>query len=88
MAIDTWNKRRSMMARGLPGEPDNLPTPSGSMTASDRHQRLFRYAKVAWASIVIVIGGNGIVFVGNKLKNLIVASMGIQNRIKATFEVE
>jgi len=66
MAIDTWNKRRSMMARMMPSNTNIVPVPDGSIDAPDRHQRLYRYAKAVWADVIAL--SKGIVFKYAELK--------------------
>lgn len=43
MAVDTRNKRASLMSMGRPWVP-RLPLPDGTLAALDRDQLIYRYA--------------------------------------------
>jgi len=86
MAIDDRNKRRSMMARGLPSNSENLPTPDGSIDAPDRHQRLYRYRALTWAGAVAT--SLGVVISSTVVKAQLLFKSGIEKVITMTSEVE
>ena len=51
MAVDTRNKRMSMIGLGIP-VPSVLPDPDGTISSSDRAQFLWLYSGIAIAPIV------------------------------------
>jgi len=84
MAIDTRQKRRSMMNRALPWRRENLPFPSGSITSLDRHQRLSRYA-FAWASTIVSLG---VIIKSALIRPQINITTEIKEQIKLTTSIE
>lgn len=84
MAIDSRQKRRSMMNRSLPWRRESLPFPSGSITSLDMHQRLYKYA-FAWVSTVISLG---VIIKGVLIKPQINITTEIKEQIKLTTSIE
>lgn len=54
MAIDTRNKRFSMMSLSMPFLGRDLPVADGTITQEDRQQFLWGYAGIVWAGGVVV----------------------------------
>ena len=48
MAIDSRQKRRSIMAMGLPWRSVSLPIPDGTIGQADRQMLLYGYAGILW----------------------------------------
>jgi hypothetical protein len=55
MAIDTINKKLSMMEWGLPYEP-GLPMSPGTLGQDDKQQLLWGYPGILWGAIGFVGG--------------------------------
>lgn len=51
MAIDTRQKRRSIMLRGCVFM-NRLPIPDGSFDQGDRQNLLYKYSGILWVSII------------------------------------
>ena len=49
MAIDSRQKRRSIMAMGLPWRSVSLPIPDGTIGQADRQMLLYGYAGILWS---------------------------------------
>lgn len=85
MAIDSAQKRRSMMLRGMPWRTQSLPFPSGSITTLDKHQRLYRYTHL-WA--ISTLPSVGVIIDSVLMKSQIQITTEIKEQIQLTTSIE
>ena len=85
MAIDTRQKRRSMMNRTMPWRSENIPATFGLSTELYKHQRMYRYA-MTWLEVVPPVIGALIIY--NELFSELVLQSEVFGNIRCTSEVE
>lgn len=82
MAIDTRQKRRSIIMIGMPWRQTSIPIPGTTNNSATRAQRCYRYAKSLTGAVISA----GLV-IRSSTKNIIQRFTGIVDGIRSTFEV-
>ena len=85
MAIDTDEKKFSMMGMGLPFKI-NPPTPTQEgFTDAQKQFLLFQYSGISWAAALLA---RGVVFASSIITSPIKMYSGIVDKIQTTFDVK
>ena len=82
MALDSAQKRRSIMSMGLPWRRESIPTPDGSISEEDRHQFFHLYA-IAFQAPLANFG----IVLSSATKDVIQTFTGIVDVLKSTFKI-
>jgi len=84
MAIDTNEKKLSLMGMGLPFKI-NPPTPTQEgFTDAQKQFMLFQYSGISWIGSIL---SKGIKIVASTIKNSIQMFSGIVDKIQSTFDI-
>ena len=83
MAIDTRAKRVSIMNRTMPWR-GLLPVPSGSFSAGDRAQLLYKYSQT-WTGVVASLG---IKIISLLMEGALQMELGMEGALDLTLEME